>query len=234
MLKAVFLAFRGVVIRDEALRQGIVDELLLAENLRPNSDDFVQICRGRGDRACLHGLLTQRGRVVTEAHLNNLLAKQSVQYQQQLAALPQLPLYPGLTDWLYQLKIAQIPVGIVTTAQRQDVEWVLTQASLTEAIALWVTGDDIPLGQDKPAVTPYRLALTRLHEQHPLLQAGPENCLAIEASFNGIAAAQAAHIPVAGVAHQYPYRMIQRRADWVVDYLNELDLDWLRQQYSRS
>ncbi len=231
MLKAVFLEFRGVVIRDEPLRQSIVDELLLAENLRPNADDFLNICRGRGDRACLQGLLTQRGRVVTEAHLNKLVAKQSAQYHQQLGALTRLPLYPGLTDWLYQLKVAQLPVGIVTTAQRQDVQWVLDQTNLTEALAVWVTDEDVPLGQDKPTAIPYRLALTRLNEQYPTLQAAPADCLAIEASFNGIAAAQAANVPVAGVAHQYPYRMIQRRADWVVDYLSELDLDWLRQQY---
>jgi beta-phosphoglucomutase len=37
---------------------------------------------------------------------------------------------------------------------------------------------------------------------------------------------------VAGVACQYPYRMIQRQADWVVDYLNELDLAWLGRYFS--
>lgn len=231
MLKAVFLEFRGVIIRDEALRRDLVDALLLGENLRPNPTDFVHMCRGRGDRTCLQGLLTQRGRVVTKDYLNKLLAKQSGQYCQQLADLNRLPIYPGLTDWLYQLKAAQLPVGIVTAAQRPDVEWVLAQASLMDTLTLWVTDEDIPLGQDKPAVTPYQLALNRLNQQHPTLQAKPKDCLAIEASFNGIAAAQAAGIPVAGVAHQYPYRMIQRRADWVVDYLSELDLDWLRQQY---
>ncbi|MGD1908147.1 MAG: HAD family hydrolase [Leptolyngbyaceae cyanobacterium] len=231
MLKAVFLEFRGVIIRDEALRRGLVDALLLGENLRPNAADFVQMCRGRGDHTCLQGLLTQRGRVVTEDYLNKLLAKQSGQYCQQLADLERLPIYPGLTDWLYQLKVTQIPAGIVTAAQRQDVEWVLAQANLSDSLAIWVTDEDIALGRDKPAAAPYQLALTRLNEQHPTLQAKPEDCLAIEASFNGIAAAQAAGVPVAGVAHQYPYRMIQRRADWVVDYLNELDLDWLRKEY---
>lgn len=232
MLKAVFLEFRGVIIRDEALRRDLVDALLLGENLRPNPADFVQMCRGRGDRTCLQGLLTQRGRVVTEDYLNKLLAKQSGQYCQQLMALERLPIYPGLTDWLYQLKAAQLPVGIVTAAQRPDVAWVLAQANLSDSLTIWVTDEDIPLGQDKPVAMPYQLALDRLNQEHPTLQARPEECLAIEASFNGIAAAQAAGIPVAGVAHQYPYRMIQRRADWVVDYLSELDLDWLQQQYN--
>jgi beta-phosphoglucomutase len=34
------------------------------------------------------------------------------------------------------------------------------------------------------------------------------------------------------VAHHYPYQVIHRRADWVIDDLGELDLDWLQAYYN--
>jgi beta-phosphoglucomutase-like phosphatase (HAD superfamily) len=53
----------------------------------------------------------------------------------------------------------------------------------------------------------------------------------VEDSFTGITAAKRAGIPVIGVAHHYPYQIIHRRADWVIDSLGEFDLDWLHPYY---
>lgn len=60
----------------------------------------------------------------------------------------------------------------------------------------------------------------------------PADCLAIEDSFAGIEAAKQAGVPVVGVAHTYPYQMIHRRATWAVDYLSEIDFDWLGRFYA--
>ena len=67
VLKAILLGFDGVVIKDIGLRERLIDDILIAENLRPNSAEYAEVCAGRSDRACLDQLLTRRGRVTTRS-----------------------------------------------------------------------------------------------------------------------------------------------------------------------
>ncbi|MEM0980987.1 MAG: HAD family phosphatase [Cyanobacteria bacterium P01_H01_bin.58] len=231
VLKAVFLELSGVIIRDGNLQQPLMDELLIAENLRPNPLEFAEVCRGRSDRACLNQLLNRRGRVVSEAYLDKLLTKKSTAYIQALAALQKLPLYPGLEDFLYQLKTDAIPLGVVAGISASEVDWVLAEANLTDQFVVRITGEQIAVDASKPEGAIYTTAIAAMNEKFPEQKITAQECLAVEASFNGIAAAKAAGVPVVGVAHLYPYRMMQRQATWAVDYLNEIDLDWIRQAY---
>jgi HAD superfamily hydrolase (TIGR01509 family) len=231
VLKAVFLDFSGVIIKDADLQRRLIDELLISENLRPDRAEYGQLCAGRSDRVCLDQLLTRRGRVTTQELLDKLLKRKSESYIHQLATQEKLPLYPGLEDFLYAVKTAALPLGLVTAAQQSEVDWLLTRAALADQFAVVVTGADFPATNDKPSPKSYDIALDRLNTQRPKLFAKPEECLAVEAFYPGISAARQAGIPVAGVAHCCPYRMMQRRADWAVDYLNEIDLEWVQRWY---
>lgn len=224
MLKAVFFDFNGIIINDEPLHQKLIEQLLIEENLRPNPQDFWQFCIGRSDRACLADLLTSRGRSVTEEYLDKLVARKSRAYVQQLDLIEKLPIYPGLTDLIYHLKAAQIPLAIVSGANRAEVELVLDRADLSSAFTLLVCGDDIT--RSKPDPEGYKLAIDRLSQTIPNLH--PAECLAIEDSFAGLEAAKAAEIPVVGVANTYPFHMMQRLSNWAVDYLSDLELDRVR------
>ena len=239
VLKAVFLEFNGVILKDIDLQRRLMDKILISENLRPDPTEFGQVCIGRSDRTCLDQLLTRRGRATSKASLDKLLAQKSRAYIQQLSADNTLPLYPGLQDFLYQLKAASLPLGVVTAAQKAEVDWVLAQANLMDQFAVTITGNDLTVDEDKPATKLYEQAIARLNEQLPQSASQsasqsailPEECLAVEASFAGITAAKQARVPVVGVAHFYPYRMMQRQATWAVDYLNEIDLAWIQQRY---
>ncbi|MEM6423987.1 MAG: HAD family phosphatase [Cyanobacteria bacterium P01_C01_bin.73] len=231
MLKAVCLGFSGVVVRDLAVHQRLVEQILLDENLRPNADDYRQVCLGRSDRACLTDLFAQRGRVLPEAALNKLVKAKSERYQSELKTLDKLPLYSGLDDLIFKLRAAQLPLAIVTGVARAEVEAVLTQAKLIDHFAVIVAGDELPAGGSKPAPDAYLLAVERFNQVYPEMQLTVDQCLTVEDAFPGIEAAHRAGIKVVGVAHTYPFRMMQRRADWVVDYLFEVDLDWIRRVY---
>ena len=80
-LKAVLFGFNGIVINDDTIRQTLTNQLLLDENLRPDEDDYAQMCLGRSDRACLKGLLAQRGRSVSADSLDKMLTKKTAGYQ---------------------------------------------------------------------------------------------------------------------------------------------------------
>ncbi|MEO0645902.1 MAG: HAD family phosphatase [Cyanobacteria bacterium J06650_10] len=230
-LKAVLFSFNGIMINDEAIRQTLSDQILLDENLRPDEDDYKQVCLGRSDRACLKGLLAQRGRTTSDEALDKLLTQKTLGYQKWLDELEKLPLYPGLDDLIFRCRAASVKMAIVTGAQRQQVVSVLERAELATYFSVIVAGEDVSSEGSKPAPDGYLRAIEQLNAVHPDLNLQKDDCIAIEDSFAGIESAKNAAVPVVGVAHIYPNHMLQRRATWVVDYLREIKLDWIGEKF---
>lgn len=230
-LKAALFNFNGIIINDEEIRQTLSEQVLLGENLRPNPDDYHEVCLGRSDRACLKALLAQRGRTVTDDTLTKLLTKENVAYQTWLDGLDKLPIYPGLEDLIFRCRSAHVKMAIVTGVERAQVESALSKAGLTEHFPIIIAGDDISADGSKPSPDGYLSAINQLNQTYADLQVSPNECIAIEDTFAGIAAAKNANVPVIGVAHTYPNHMLQRRANWVVDYLREINFDWIGEPF---
>ena len=208
-LKVVLFSFSGIIINDEDVRQTLTNQLLIEENLRPDEDDYTQVCLGRSDRACLKGLLAQRGRMMADDTLDKLLAKKTAGYQNWLESLDKLPVYPGLDDLIFRCRAANIKMAIVTGSQRQQVIDVLARAELTDHFSVIIAGDDVPSAGSKPRPDSYLKAIEQLNHAFPDLQLKASVCIAIEESFAGMAAAENAGFPVVGVTHVYPNHMLQ-------------------------
>jgi len=228
-LKAVLFDFNGVIINDEPIHQQLIDQLLIEENLRPVPGEFRQICLGRSDRVCLTELLSRRGRVVSESYLTQLMKRKAQAYQQQLEKLEKLPIYPGLEDLIFQLRSADLKLAVVSGAMRSEIELVLNRANLGQYLTVVVAGDDITTS--KPEPDGYLLAVERLNQHYSGLDLQPDECLAIEDTPAGIQAAKQAKISVVGVANTYPFHMLQRQANWAVDYLSDLEIERVQQIY---
>ncbi len=229
-LKAILFDFNGTIINDERLHKKLVYQIMLEENLRPVSGEYREVCLGKSDRIGLRELLSRRGRVVTDSHLEELIRKKSRAYQQKLEKLETLPIYPGAIAFLQQLQEANILMGIVTGATRSDVDFVLERGEIREYFSIFVTGDEI--NTSKPDPYGYLLAVERINRQFPQLQVQPANCLAIEDSPAGIEAAKRAGIQAIGIAHSYPFHMIQRQANWTVDSFEEIELERLQKFFA--
>lgn len=229
-LKAVLFDFNGVIINDEPLHEKLIDQILIEENLRPRPGEFRELCLGRSDRACLADLLANRGRVVSNEYLDTLIARKAKAYLQQIEVIEKLPTYPGLEDLIFSLKATSCKLAIVSGAIRSEIESVLTRLQVSQDFSLIVSADD--LTASKPEPDSYQLAVDRLNQQFPDLSLQPSECLAIEDTFAGIAAARRAGIPVVGVANTYPFHMLQRCANWTVDYLSDLELDRVQQFFN--
>lgn len=230
-LKAALFNFNGILINDEEIRRTLSEQVLLAENLRPNPDDYHEVCLGRSDRACLKALLAQRGRTANEEMLTRLLAKENAAYKTWLEGIDQLSIYPGVEDLIFRCRTAHMKMAIVTGVERSQVESALQKAKLSEHFPIVITGDDISAEGSKPAPDGYLKAIEKLNQIYPDLKLTAEECIAIEDTFSGIEAAKRAKVPVVGVAHTYPNHMLQRRANWVVDYLREVNFEWIGQPY---
>ncbi|MEC4986877.1 MAG: HAD family phosphatase [Oscillatoria sp. PMC 1068.18] len=229
-LKAVLLNFNGVIVKDDSIHQQLIDEILLAENLRPNPQEYWKVCLGKSDRACLQEILTRRGRIVTEAELTKMMEKKAQAYVKQMEVCPEIPIYPEITDFLAQIQGLGLKIGVVSGAMRAEIELVCDRAQLQQYFDVIVAGDEIE--QSKPDPYGYLFAVERFNRQDPSLQLKPANCLAIEDTPAGITAAKSAGMQVVGVANTYPFHMLQRQANWTVDYLSELELERVQQIYS--
>ena len=229
-LKAVLFDFNGVIINDEAIHQELIADILLGENLRSDDYDFERFCLGRSDRDCLRDILKNRGRIVAEDYLTELINKKAIAYQQRLAQLKTLPIYPGLTECLSQLQEQQLIIGLVTGALKQEAIAVLEQIDLACYFSVVIGGGDVPIGKPEPGS--YLVAVRQINQQHPQLNLLPQECLVIEDSYMGIEAAKRARMQVVGISHTHPLHMLQRRANWTIDYLSDLELDRINQVLS--
>ena len=222
-LKAVLFELNGVFLNDSAIQFELIDELLLSENLRPTDQLFRNACLGKSDRRCLKECLSLRGRLVNDDYLDKLIAKKSPSYQEKIKALDPIPLAADVLPFITSLKLKNLFLGIVTGYSLADTKFILNELQLSDAFDCLITADDV-LGF-KPSPASYQAALQALQTQFPEREITAENCLAVEDNFYGIQAAKSANIPVVGVAHTYPFHMMQRCSNWSVDYLTELEID---------
>ncbi|BBD58002.1 HAD-superfamily hydrolase subfamily IA, variant 3 [Nostoc sp. HK-01] len=229
-LKAILFDFNGVIINDEHIHLQLIDEILIQENLQPQKLQERQTCLGRSDRACFQELLANRGRVLTEESLNQLLSRKAEAYLLELEKLEKLPIYPGVEDLIYQVRSQNINLGLVSGALSKEIEFVLHRTKLTEYFKVIVAGDDITTS--KPNPEGYLLAVERFNQKYPELNLQPQECLAIEDTFAGIQAAKQSQMKVIGVANTYPFHMLQRCCNWTVDYLTDLELERVQNVFS--
>ncbi|MFS8119366.1 MAG: HAD family hydrolase [Microcoleus sp.] len=226
-LKAVLFDFNGVMINDEAIHENIIDRLMLDENLQLKRGEFREICLGRSDRTYITELLKRRGRYLTETYLDRLLLGKTQAYQEKIDSLETLPVYDGLAEFIDKIRVSGLKMAVVSGAMRSDIELVLNRSGLAANFELIVAGDD--LAASKPEPDCYLLAVELLNQKYPGLNLQPIECLALEDTFAGIEAAKKAGMQVAGVTHTYPFHMIQRQANWTVDYFADLELDRVAQ-----
>jgi beta-phosphoglucomutase len=230
VLKAVLFDFNGVIINDESIHRELIDELLLGENLKPQGKEYLRASIGRIDRIYISELLKLRGRFMDDKDLNKLVVKKSSDYTQRLEKLETLPIYPGVVEFIAGLHASGYKLGLVTSTIRSEVEFILKQAEIDRYFETIVTGDEITHG--KPEPDGYLLAIDRLNKLNPDLSLSVSECLAIEHTFTGIQTAKHAGIQVVAIAHTYPFHMLQRQANWTIDYFADLELDRVTQSFN--
>ncbi len=230
VLKAVLFDFNGVIINDESIHRELIDELLLRENLKPQSKNCLRRYIGRIDRTYIRELLELRGRFVDVRDLDKIVAKKSIDYTQRLDRLESLPIYPGVVEFIAELHTSGYKLGLVTSTIRSEVELILSRTEIDRYFETIVTIDEID--RHNPDLNGHLLAIDRLNQLNPDLNLSVAECLAIEHTFTGIRTAKDIGIKVVAIAHTYPFHMLQRRANWTIDYFPDLELDRVKTSFN--
>lgn len=223
-LKAVLFDFHGVIINDEIIHKQLIDGILLKENLRPSEGNYQEIN--------LKDILAKKGRIVSDEYLKKLMEDKAKAYYNIVSQMPELPIFDTVIEFILHLQTRNLVVAIVTDTLPQEVEYILERINLKQYFSVIVGGNDIKTF--KPSPEGYLLAIEKLNQNHQDLSIQPSECLVIEDTPVGIKAGKNAGMSVVGVANTYPFHLIQRQANWCVDHLMELDLDWIDRTLEKS
>ncbi|HMY73729.1 MAG TPA: HAD family phosphatase, partial [Blastocatellia bacterium] len=116
---------------------------------------------------------------------------------------------------------AKYPMGIVSGAEREEIEYVLVRAGIRDCFQTIITSADLNSG--KPDPEGYLKLLATLNSLNnfapPIL---PEECLVIEDSRAGVQAAKNAGMRCLAVTNSYPAEQLAQ-ANWIVAGLEDCD-----------
>lgn len=197
-LTTVVCPLSGVLLRDQPLREKVLQELLIRENIAPRQRHPWY--RGGSDREFLAYIWQSYRRSVSDDYLNPLVQKYQTEYERALGALAALPWYGATQAFLSQARADGCHLGLQTESNSPEfIQFLKSQSG----IAWDFTISDYRHGFD------------------------PGTTLVIESTLLGIQQARAVGAKVLGVAHQLPYHWIQRHADGAVDTLADWDWERL-------
>lgn len=99
-----------------------------------------------------------------------------------------LDVRPGIPETFDAFYNAGLPIGIVSSGTRPQVDRNLEVAGIIDKVSFTISADDIPPGKTKPDPTPYLIGLEKLNATHdhdtPVITA--TECLVIEDSGSGV------------------------------------------------
>jgi HAD superfamily hydrolase (TIGR01509 family) len=209
-LAAVLFDMDGLLVDTEPLWFETEAEVMARLGGPWVKEDQEQLLGGSMERAVGY-LLAKAARPVPPAEV----ARWMMDGMLKRAAEGRVVIRPGAAELLAEVAAAGIPYALVTGSQRQFAAAVI--ASTGFRFPVTVTAEDV--ARAKPDPEPYLLAAK-------LLDAAPEQCVALEDSPNGVASATAAGCYVVAVPSLLPVPPSPARL--VVPSLTDVSLTTLR------
>ena len=124
-------------------------------------------------------------------------------------------LFPSTKDVLTELREVKLRLAVATSSVSASARPFLDRHQLTQFFEVIITGDEIERGKPEPDI------YLRTAEK---LGVGADECLVIEDSLSGIAAARAAKMRVAAIPDRrfVDPRQYEKEADYVLNDLSEI------------
>jgi HAD superfamily hydrolase (TIGR01509 family) len=209
VLRAVLFDFDGVIVLSEPLHFAAFAEVFGRHGVAISEQAYYDRYLGLTDRECVARILEDFGRTDLRTRSRELL-------DEKIAAMGRriergIPLCPGVEAFVAEAA-SRFPLAIVSAAVKDEIESTLRAAGLRERFATIVSADDVRAG--KPDPEGYRRGVELLRARVADLQ--PHECLAIEDSPNGIAAAHAAGLRALALPHTRPKHELAK-ADFSAD-----------------
>jgi HAD superfamily hydrolase (TIGR01509 family) len=230
MLKAIIFDFNGIIADDEPLHLELFQKVLGEEGLPLTKEDYYsKNYLGMDDRGCIGAVLKAHGRNAAENDIQRLIDRKAHYYKQAIQS--HMILFPGAVNFV-KLASQHYPLAIASGALRHEIVMILEHAGIKQYFEAVVSAEDVREG--KPNPEGFVKALERLNHT-PTRSARnilPDECLVIEDSPFGIAAARTAGMKCLAVTNSYPTERLGE-AHQVVKTLEGLRLETLEALFRR-
>jgi len=206
LIRAILFDFDGVLFDSEPVRFRAGAQALAELGITLTWEDFTRCWLGRTDEAGLRDIMGER----FEADGQRVITRRNALYEERL---DEVQAFTDAGRFLRRIPNG-IRLAIATGSRRLEVEGILWRAVMTQSFQTIVTAEDY--SRPKPAPDPFQAAAR-------LLKLSPAACLVIEDSPSGVAAAQAAGMPVVAVERGREISGLEK-ATWKVVTLDDLSL----------
>lgn len=182
MIEAVLFDFDGVLVDSEPVHFECWNEILRPFDLSLSWDDYEKNCIGVSDKAMIQAICRVAGRDdLFGAIWEQYPRKKEIFRERMRQSVPM----PDSVKELLRCGLNGIPLAVVSSSGRLEVEGALELAGVRSAFRTVVTGEDVK--NLKPSPEPYQTAAARLQIRHALV---------VEDSAAGIASGEAAGFEV--------------------------------------
>lgn len=175
-------------------------------NLFPTEEEFMLHMYGKNNGYILSHFL---GRKIEGEELAELEFEKESLFREIYAE--EVDPIPGFMDFFNQLKKANLPTGVATSAPRANLELIIGSLQLTELMDSKLASEDVSRHKPDPEVY-LKSAL--------LLGVNPENCVVFEDSFSGASAGLNAGMKVIGVLSSHRKEELPECHQYIEDYRN--------------
>jgi beta-phosphoglucomutase len=228
MIQAIFFDFNGVIIDDERLQMEAYREVLHDHGIELTAEDYFSAL-GLDDKGFVRYAFERAGKLLSHELLKAVLDAKGVLHRK--AFEDELPLFPGAVTFL-KATSRHYPIGIVSMATRNEIEYVLNRARLLSLFSVVGSAEDVNVC--KPAPDCYLAAFKKLNEKRrtdrelPLLAS---ECLVIEDSPPGIQSGIGAGMRTLGVTNTVTEAQLRGAgaevvtsslADWTVEAVHHV------------
>lgn len=211
MIEAIIFDMDGVLVDSEPIHTEIEKRQFILNKLSV-SDEEHQSYKGISSEM-MWSIIAKNHRV--EVPVVALIEQNRVESIRYFSELEEIPVIPGLIPLLEKIQQKKYALGVASSSFPEIIELILTRTGLKKYFQAIVSTEEA--GKSKPNPDVFLLAAQKLG-------VNPKNCLVVEDSFNGIAAAHAAYMSC--VAYQGPDAdpRLQKEADAIVKNYEQLGM----------
>lgn len=227
MLKAIIFDMDGVICDSEPLHLNAFQKVLQEESIILTDQEYYDRYLAYDDRGCFTEAFKAHDRALDAKGLQALVDRKGRYFDE--AMKTHLVIYPGAEAFVKRCG-EKYPLALASGARRLEVEFVLKKAKVRGLFTAIVSADDVQKG--KPDPESFQLALKLLNQMR--LNGSPEmkpgECLVIEDSIHGLAAARAAKMKGAAVTTSYKADQL-KQADLIIDSMVGFDIGKLEKLF---
>jgi len=218
MLRAVIFDFDGVIVDTERFHFQALKRVLGEEGIPLTWEEYTQAYLAMDDKNCFRTALARHGRAIAPGFVDGLSERKAHYFFGTLSDA--VALFPGV-EGLIRDAAEKYPLAIASGALREEIEFLLGKAGLREFFPVVVAAEDVVRGKPDPEA--YIAALGRLNRLISGRPVRPSECLVVEDSRHGVAAATSAGMRCLAVANSYTPEELTA-AHLVLKSLEQVDL----------